>query len=163
MAITSSQLITIDLLFLILSRSVFHPFIAWLIPACLLAAGYPSDHPHVLWTSYYAILVSVVALLKLVDRRIAYGTARTIDWDQEVVVITGGASGLGRILVEMFGLRGISVAVLDINTPSEHNLSEDAALDSENVRWYKCDVSSRDEVEHASKQIEQDVGIFLPS
>lgn len=155
---STRQLITIDVLFKVLSRSIFNPFIVWLIPLCLRAVSYPGDHPHVIWTVRYAFLVSWMVVLQVFDHGLGYGKARELDWEEEVVVITGGASGLGKILVEMYGLRGVSVAVLDINCPTKEELLENDALGSENVRWYKCDVSSREDVEKASKQIQQDVG-----
>jgi hypothetical protein len=48
-------------------------------------------------------------------------------------------------------MRGISVAVLDIREPVEQS----EALD--NVRFYKCDVSSIEDVRKAKVLIEKDV------
>lgn len=159
---TIASTLTIDLIFLVLSRSIFHPFIAWLIPLSLQAAGFPASHPHVIYTTYYAGIVSVVALYQLLDFRLAYGQPRKVNWTDEVVVITGGASGLGKILVETLGMRGVSVAVLDIHKPADSELQENEALGSESVQWYLCDVSSRIEVVKISKQIVKDVGIIYP-
>ncbi|KAF2640213.1 short chain dehydrogenase/reductase family protein-like protein [Massarina eburnea CBS 473.64] len=36
------------------------------------------------------------------------------DWSKEIVVVTGGADGIGKIVVQLFAERGIKVAVLDI-------------------------------------------------
>lgn len=85
------------------------------------------------------------------DKRLAWGPPRKLDWDEEVVVITGGAGGLGKILAETYGMRGVSVAVLDIREPEEQS----EAL--ENVRFYKCDVSSITDVQQAKVAIEKDV------
>lgn len=67
------------------------------------------------------------------------------------MVITGGAGGLGKVLAETYGMRGVSVAVLDICEPEEQS----EAL--ENVRFYKCDVSSIQDVQKAKESIEKDV------
>lgn len=67
------------------------------------------------------------------------------------MVITGGAGGLGKVLAETYGMRGVSVAVLDIREPDEQS----EAL--ENVRFYKCDVSSVTDVQKAKISIEKDV------
>jgi NAD(P)-dependent dehydrogenase (short-subunit alcohol dehydrogenase family) len=67
------------------------------------------------------------------------------------VVITGGAGGLGKVLAETYGMRGVSVAVLDIREPAEQS----EAL--ENVRFYRCDVSSIEDVREARMWIEKDV------
>lgn len=36
------------------------------------------------------------------------------DWPKELVVITGGSDGMGRLLVDKFEKRGVKVIVLDI-------------------------------------------------
>jgi NADPH:quinone reductase-like Zn-dependent oxidoreductase len=38
----------------------------------------------------------------------------TYDWTKEVVVVTGGSDGIGKIVVQLFAERGIKVAVLDV-------------------------------------------------
>ena len=74
-----------------------------------------------------------------------------MDWENEVVVITGGARGLGKVLAEMYGMRGVSVAVLDLEVPAERS----EAL--EHVRFYRCDVSRLEEVRRVKGRIEEDV------
>ena len=90
--------ITIDLLAHVLARSIFHPFIAWLIPLCLRSLSYPTSHPHFRYTCLYAASISLWAVLRKVDHRLAWGRPRKMDWEREVVVITGGASGLGKVM-----------------------------------------------------------------
>lgn len=143
--------ITIDLLALILVRSIFHPYIAWLIPLCLRSLSYSYSHPHFKYTCIYAACITALALLRKLDKRLAWGPARTLNWDDEVVVITGGASGLGKVLAETYGMRGVSVAVLDIHEPEEQS----EAL--ENVRFYQCDVTNLANVQKAKAAIEKDV------
>jgi NAD(P)-dependent dehydrogenase (short-subunit alcohol dehydrogenase family) len=99
----------------------------------------------------YATCVSILALLRKLDKRLAWGPPRKLNWDEEVVVITGGAGGLGKVLAETYGMRGVSVAVLDIREPGEQS----EAL--ENVRFYECDVSRIEDVQKAKLAIEQDV------
>lgn len=77
---------------------------------------------------------------------------RQVDWDEEVVVITGGASGLGRVLAQTFGMRGASVAVLDVVKPRE---GEREGLDG--VQFYECDVGDVKAVKGARGRIEKDV------
>jgi hypothetical protein len=143
--------ITIDLLALVLARSVFHPYIAWLVPLCLRSLSYSYSHPHFKYACVYATCVTVFALLHMLDKRLAWGPPRKLNWDEEVVVITGGAGGLGKVLAETYGMRGVSVAVLDIREPEEQN----EAL--ENVRFYKCDISSIADVQKARISVEKDV------
>jgi 3-oxoacyl-ACP reductase-like protein len=42
----------------------------------------------------------------------------TWDWSREVVVVTGGSSGIGAIVVSRFAKSGIKVLILDRNPPS---------------------------------------------
>lgn len=144
--------ITIDLLAAVLARSVFHPFIAWLIPLCLRSLSYPSSHPYFLYSCAYAAGITLFALLCKLDKRLAWGPPRKINWDEEVVVITGGAGGLGRVLAQTYSMRGVSVAVLDIREPEE---AESEGM--QNVRFYQCDVSKIEEVRRAKEEIEKDV------
>ena len=143
--------ITIDLLAHVLARSVFHPYIAWLVPLCLRSLSYSYSHPHFRYACVYATCISVLALLRILDKRLAWGPPRKLNWDEEVVVITGGSGGLGKVLAETYGMRGVSVAVLDIREP------EDQSEALENVRFYKCDVSSIEDVQKAKLAIERDV------
>lgn len=36
-----------------------------------------------------------------------------LDWEKQLVVVTGGASGIGQVLVETLAVRGVKVVVLD--------------------------------------------------
>ena len=143
--------LTIDFFALILQRSIFHPFMAWLIPLCQRAIGAPGDSIQVLSTTYYAAIITALWILGLLDKRIAYGQPRELDWEKEVVAITGGAGGLGKIMAEMYGMRGVSVALLDVREPDWE--SEGMA----DVKFYRCDVGKRGDVERAKAQIEKDV------
>jgi len=147
--------LTIDLLAHVLQRSLFHPFIACLIPLCQRALGAPYTSPQFLSTCAYAIFISLLSILSAFDQRIAYGAPRQLDWDEEVVVITGGASGLGKILVQMYGMRGASVAVLDVRIPDEKQREREEGL--ADVRFYECDVGDVGAVERVKGEIETDV------
>jgi hypothetical protein len=147
--------ITIDLLAHVLARSLFHPYIAWLIPLCLRSLSYPTSHPHFRYTCLYAAFITLFAVLSKVNKRLAWGPPRKLDWEREVVVITGGASGLGKVIAEMYGMRGVSVAVLDVRVPDEEERERSEAM--EHVRFYRCDVGRLEEVQRARGEIERDV------
>lgn len=146
------QHITIDLLARVLSNSVFHPFVAWMVPLCLRSLQAPYDSIEFVTACTYAGIVTLCWLLSVINKRAAYGIPRQIDWDTEVVVITGGAHGLGKVIAEMYGMRGANVAVLDITKPDKE--SEGLA----GVQFYACDISDAEAVENVAQQIEHDVG-----
>lgn len=71
--------------------------------------------------------------------------------DRDIVLITGGASGLGKEIVSRFVARNAKVVVLDVVVPEE---SEQIA----NVHYYQCDVSDRNQVIKCQRQIVQEIG-----
>lgn len=91
------------------------------------------------------------------NKRLAYGRAREVDWEDEVVVVTGGGRGLGRCVAEMLGMRGVGVAVLDLDWDGEGKGGEEGA----SVRVWKCDVGKREEVERVWGEVVRDVGSAL--
>ena len=68
-------------------------------------------------------------------------------------MITGGASGLGLLMAEVYGMRGGSVAVLDVREPENE--------EARGIKYYRCDVGDRGQVAAVAKQIEQDVGLLF--
>ncbi|EFE35372.1 uncharacterized protein ARB_05414 [Trichophyton benhamiae CBS 112371] len=153
----SHPAVTFDILVNVFKKTVFHPFIAWLIPLCLVAQATPYSHPSFLITAAYAICLSTFLVLSYINKRLAYGLPRNVDFKKEVITVAGGASGLGLAIAETYAMRGVSVAVLDIKDPVD---------DSGYVRWdefpsleyYKCDMSSKNEVEEVAKKIVKDLG-----
>lgn len=171
------QHLTLDLVVLILSRSVFHPFICFLVPLCLRAQLTPYAHPAFIYTTVWAVAVSVWWVLAGVSHRAAYGQPRTVRFgrddvsgrdvedededegdEEEVVLITGGCNGLGRLLAEIFGLRGVGVAVLDVREPEG---GKERAEEDEGWKWYRCDVGNMEDVQRVKIEIEKDVCILF--
>lgn len=95
----------------------------------------------------------------MLNQRIAYGAPRTVELGDEVVVITGGASGLGLLIAQIYGLRGVSVAVLDVKDVAEVEGWEE----SSGVEYYQCDIGDRREVESTKRRIEKDVCVLFLS
>lgn len=156
--------LTIDLLVSVLQNSLFHPFIAWLIPLCLLCIGHPSTSPKILYSCYYALSITLLWLLSVLNKRLAYPSPREVDWDTEVVVITGGASGLGRILADVYAMRGASVAVLDVVVAKgEEGDGQEGSGSGSGVRWYRCDVGSEEDVLRCKGEVERDVSSLSPT
>lgn len=148
--------LTIDLLLRVLNRTFFHPFVAWIIPLSLRAQATPYSHPAFISTTAYAIFLTLLTVISILNQRIAYGPPRNVELGEEVVVVAGGASGLGLMIAEFYGMRGVSVAVLDIKKEEEvvEGFQELPA-----VEYYQCDVGSRPEVEKVAGRITKDVGI----
>ena len=70
---------------------------------------------------------------------------------RDLVLVTGGASGLGREIVKKLVTKRANVVVLDIKIPEQLEKVE-------TVNYYKCDVSDRRQIICCQKKIKQDVG-----
>lgn len=127
-----------------------NPGFALLLPLAYRAQTYHYLSPPVIYSSIYFVIVTILFFWKFVNKRLAFGKKRGFDWTEEVVVITGGSSGLGLLIAETYGMRGVSVAVLDVRKPE--------GGEARNVSFYKCDVGDKKQVAAAAKEIERDLG-----
>jgi hypothetical protein len=145
--------LSIDLILQVLNVTLLHPFISWLIPLCLRARTVRWEAPPMVAAVAWACLVSLARLAGMANQRLAHGAPREVDLGEEVIVVTGGASGLGLLVAEVYGMRGASVAVLDVNEMDNG--------EARGVTFYKCDVSDKEQVAKAAGQIERDVSTIL--
>ena len=145
--------LTLDLLLRVLANSIFHPFVASLLPLCLRAVETPYSAPAFKNTVYWAIAVCLYHALAPLNERLADGPPRKISPDDEVVVVTGGARGLGRCIAQAYALRGTDVAVLDIARENTVEL-----IEGDSVRYYQCDIGDRGAVKRTWRQIIKELG-----
>ncbi|KAI5305969.1 hypothetical protein KEM55_008776 [Ascosphaera atra] len=145
--------LTIDDLVNALLKTIFNPYLAWVLPAITLALKRDVRNSYFLaFTAYEALLLLIVYLSEL-NNTIAYGRPRRMDWEREVVLVAGGASGVGWEIARMYAEKGVKVAVVDIQRPAEG-----FAAESENLRVYECDVSDVSRLEEVAEQIRDDLG-----
>jgi len=114
----------------------------------LVLTGWSTTYAVIAIMSFFAILGGVG---KLYDR-MTWGRSRTMEWAKEVVVITGGSSGLGRVIADTYLMRGVSVAVLDVNT-----FKAESEGGMENLRFYQCDIGNVAAVQKVKGMVEQEV------
>jgi hypothetical protein len=143
--------LSIDLFIKVLKTSFFHPFIAWIIPLCFRAQNMFWDAPPMLVSIAWASIISLSWIAGIINNRLAFGLPREVDLSEEVIVITGGASGLGLLIAEVYGMRGATVAVLDI-VEMENG-------EARGVTYYKCDVTDKDQLAQVAAKIERDVSV----
>lgn len=90
------------------------------------------------------------------------------DWSKEIVLVTGGAGGIGGDIVKMFEERGVTVVVLDIQPMSLaicvcsslqplHRWMLTIAIASK-VHHYQCDLRSPENVAAVAVKIRAEVG-----
>ncbi|KAF9161360.1 hypothetical protein DFQ26_004631 [Actinomortierella ambigua] len=144
---------SIDFVMRLLDTSVFHyTFTFVLTPLCKFVGYGPGTLLFNLTLLYAALLFTVrigMALSTRYQRAGGNGGKRSkIDWAEEVVLITGGASGIGLTLAEALAIRQIEVVVLDVK-PVETALG---------IESYICDVSDPKDIARVAKLIREDVG-----
>lgn len=145
--------LSVDLLLKVLNMTFLHPFVAWMMPLCMRAQAMRWEHPAIQIAIGYAALLTALYFLGVLNQQIAYSKPRKVDLSDEVIVITGGASGLGLLIAEVYGMRGATVAVLDVQ--------ELEAGEARGVSVYKCDVGDREQVARVAVEIERDVSTFF--
>jgi hypothetical protein len=150
-----SQHLTIDTLYRVVQRTILSPFIAWIVVLCLRAQVTPPTAPAFVGAVAYAVFLSALFVAQTINHRVAHGLPRTVDSDQEVVLITGGASGLGLLIAQSYAMKGGAVAVLDIREFG--GIDEQESILGEGVCYYRCDVGVRREVEDVKKRVEKEV------
>jgi NAD(P)-dependent dehydrogenase (short-subunit alcohol dehydrogenase family) len=142
--------LSIDLFLKVLNVTLLHPFICWLLPLCLRAREVMWDAPSMVATIAWAAFITLCWMAGVINQRVAHGLPRDVDLSEEVIVITGGASGLGMLIAEVYGMRGASVAVLDVKDMENG--------EARGVTFYKCDIGDKAQVAKVAKEIERELG-----
>ncbi|KAK4101038.1 NAD(P)-binding protein [Parathielavia hyrcaniae] len=142
--------LSIDLIVKVFKTTFFHPFVAWIVPLCFRAQNMFWDAPPMLVSIAWALLISLSWIAGVINDRLAFGLPREVDLNEEVIVITGGASGLGLLIAEVYGMRGATVAVLDVEEMENG--------DARGVTYYKCDVTDKEQVARVAVEIEKNLG-----
>ncbi len=146
--------VTLDVLLVILANSVFHPWITLVFYLCL-ASIHRHREPLAYYTLYYTAFLAVVEGAGWINHRVTHGRHRKVEWENEVVVITGGGgSGLGRVLAETALRKGAKVAVLDVKGPDEEAEEE---MERWDLIWETVDVGRELEVKRAVDRIVDEV------
>jgi len=146
--------VDIDMVVKVLSQTAFSPFFTCFIPIFYIFQGYEFVNPVVLIPSIYCAAVSAFWLLKWISQLYRnqgsfFFKPKPLDWSEQIVVITGGASGVGELLANTLAVRNVTVVVLDVKPIVTENY---------NIVYYQCDVSKWEEVEAVSKKIIDEIG-----
>ncbi|KAI3338399.1 short-chain dehydrogenase [Ustulina deusta] len=142
--------LSVDLLLKVLNITLLHPFVAWIIPLCFRAEHQAWDTRPMVVSIAWATFVTLLWMGNVLSHKIAYGMHREVDLNEEVIVITGGASGLGLLIAEVYGMRGATVAVLDTK-PLE-------STEARGITYYQCDVADKAQIARVAAEIERDLG-----
>ena len=116
---SSAAMITLDTLWLLASFTLLSPIFA--IPVAFLLPEHHLSYS-IRWI-YATTSIAIYAfpwlnnvLNNALWRRGAKRMlgAHKLDWSNQIVLVTGGASGIGQMLVEILAVKGVTVVVLDV-------------------------------------------------
>lgn len=144
----------IDLVFKVLKNTVFSPFFIFFIPVFFIFQGTAITEPTILWFGGYLMVLCIywandwLSILYRNQGSLLFRPDR-YDWGEQIVVVTGGASGVGELLANTLAVRSVTVVVLDVKP---------IVTENHNIVYYKCDVSKWEEVEAVSKKIVEELG-----
>ncbi|PSN60959.1 NAD(P)-binding protein [Corynespora cassiicola Philippines] len=144
--------LTLDLIWYVLGYTLFHPWTSWILVLCLRAQYTPYGAPEMKIAVAWAFAMSFIGTFGIFSDKLAFGSPREVDLSDEVIVITGGADGLGGLLAETYGMRNANVAVLDTKKVDQ------AEAEEKGVIYYQCDVSDPKQVEAVAAEIVEDLG-----
>jgi short-subunit dehydrogenase len=144
----------VDLVVKVLAHTLFSPFFIFMVPTFYFFQGNPLNHPAIVYSAAYGVALCLFWGLKWLSElwrnqgSLFFGPGR-FQWGDQIVVVTGGSSGIGELLANTLAVRNVPVVVLD----KERIISE-----NHNIIYYKCDVSKWEEVEAVAKKISEEIG-----
>lgn len=71
-------------------------------------------------------------------------------WNKEIAIVTGGSEGIGQRIATGLAIRGVKVAVLDIQ-PLKYRAHP-------NIKFFQCDVCSTEEIAEVAGQVREKLG-----
>ena len=76
----------------------------------------------------------------------------------KVVIVTGGAGGIGAALCRRFAAEGATIAIFDLNGEGAGALAAQLRAEQANARAYTVDISNAARVEDVVAEVEHDLG-----
>lgn len=109
-------------------------------------------------STFWAIIEIYIAILKSIGQLFIPYDWKEKDVSQDTVVITGGGSGIGRLLAQKFAMRGSKVIIIDIDEAGMDKTCQLVERIGGTCKAYKCDISNREYVYTTAEKIKEDVG-----
>ena len=74
--------------------------------------------------------------------------------DMKIALVTGAASGMGKISAKRLAAHGVHVAAVDVNAEGLNELKKE----SNNISVFPCDLSDSNAVKSMVQQVQSEVG-----
>ena len=84
--------------------------------------------------------------------------ARKRDVSDEIVLITGAGSGMGKLMAFRFASLGSTVVCVDINKGANEDTANEIQSKNQKAFSFTCDCSSRDDIYRVAAEIKENVG-----
>lgn len=107
---------------------------------------------------FSALLLAAYYIVESIVRRIVPVSWLAKDISSDVVLITGGGSGLGRLTAVGLARLCAYVVVLDINEEANEETVKQIKAAGGKAQGFKCDISNREDVYRVAERVKKDVG-----
>lgn len=146
--------VDIDLFVKVLANTALSPFFVFFIPVFYWFQGAKVTDPVIVLSAIYYVAISIFWFVKWTSKLYRnqgslFFAPRDLEWSEQIVILTGGSSGIGELLANTLAVKNVTVVVLDIKPIETENY---------NIVYYKCDVSKWEEVQAVSKKVIEEVG-----
>ncbi|OQD91060.1 hypothetical protein PENANT_c001G11328 [Penicillium antarcticum] len=150
---------TADVLGNIISKTLLDP---WKILPLFVLSKYTikgrdlsKTHPNLQKALQALTTISLLTNLEAyLDHRIQNNNQKDpYNWNKEVIILTGGSTGIGRQIAQQLGTKEIKVAILDISPPDITSTSL-----PNSVRFYECDITNPETIATTATSIRNTLG-----
>ena len=101
----------------------------------------------------YAVFLLLYTTLTSIFRLLVPHKYRSKSVQNEIVLITGAASGIGKLLAKKFGQLGAQLVLVDVNQLANEQTADELRAMGARVSAFSCDLSNRDEIYCVADQV----------
>jgi all-trans-retinol dehydrogenase (NAD+) len=105
------------------------------------------------WAQFAAVATALYGATKLLTYQ------KPFEIQNQVVVITGGASGIGRLMALKLAKKGAKIAIWDRNAQGIDEVVTEIIAQGAEAKGYVCDVTNRELVYTLAKKVKEDLGV----
>lgn len=113
----------------------------------------------VLGEIFWSVLVCIYYVFVAAINNLIPSTRSRKDIKGDIVLITGGGSGIGRLLAQKLSQLGAIIVTVDVNKNGNDETVRSIVKAGGEAHSYICDLSDREEIYKTAKKISDDIGI----
>lgn len=103
--------------------------------------------------SLYTLFLLFISSLKAFIKFLIPYKYRSKNVKDEIVLITGSGSGIGRLMAINFGKLGAICVLVDIDESSNNLTCDQILMEGGKAKTFKCDLSSKEEIKKLAEQV----------